>query len=74
MPRREVRKCEYDDEFYCLFKHIRQLMELIEEDSEINYEGFKWKQELLRDGLVRPLVKIQEKINKKRKKLSRVPI
>ncbi len=60
MPQRVVRKCEYDDEFQCLSKHIRQLMELIEKDSEINYEGFQLKQALRE--IVRELIKIKKEL------------
>ena len=54
--RNVVKKGEYDE----LFRNIRRLIEKIEQDPRMGFEGFEMKQELRE--VVRTLLRIEKKL------------
>ena len=58
MKWKEVAPEEYKKTFQRIFQNIKKLIEMIENDSKIGYEGFNLKQELRE--VVRSLTKIEE--------------
>lgn len=68
MEWKEVTKEEYEKLFENIFKDIRDLIEAIEYDPDIKYEGLIIKQELRE--IVRSLTKIENKLYKELNKKS----
>ncbi|MCK4520891.1 hypothetical protein KAT95_03505 [Candidatus Parcubacteria bacterium] len=73
---REVTKEEYEEAFQRIYQDVRDLIEKIEHDPDLDYEkGFiEWKQEIIRYQILHPLAKIEDVLNTEIEKLRKKKI